>query len=95
MGASDLDQIDASGALVNVSAAHKAFDSKLVKKMGKPFDFDLGVSLSDLPTEFNPLNYIGYASIANTLYELFNVTGKNWKAMRNGPDARTVKSILA
>ena len=49
-----------------------------------------------ITAEFDPLHYVGYASVANTLYRLFGVAPERmWKAVRNGPNARTLNGLLS
>ena len=73
VGATDLDDLGADGHFAKVSGAHNIIDAVLLKKMGKPFDFERGVPSSDLPSSYEFANYITSASVVNTLLSTFSV----------------------
>jgi hypothetical protein len=73
IGASDLTDVDASGNLQTVSAAHQQKDPSLTSIMGRPFDFESSTVRTDLPSTFVESDYISFNSIANTMMSLFGV----------------------
>jgi uncharacterized protein (DUF1501 family) len=86
IGASDLDTIGVDNAFTDVSDAHKSLDSNLLKKMGKPYNFDTGEISTDLPAEYKIGNYISIASVINTVLSGFGVSENDW--MTNDPSRR-------
>lgn len=84
IGAGDQEAVGAP-----VSAAHKGRDERLVKVMGKPFDFDRMMPSAALPATYDAKDYLTFASIANSLYQLFGVDpARYWTLGRNKPAAR-------
>lgn len=100
-GASDCDTLNADGSLANISAAHKTLDANLLKKMGKPYDFDAGNVSNDLPADYKIDHYITAASVINTVLAGFGVAQDLW--MTNDPSrqggervpAKILRKILA
>jgi hypothetical protein len=87
---------DYASATETLSGAHLAFDASKQKSMGRPFDFDLGVSRTDSPTEYKATDYLGVNSIVNTIYSTFGVSSTKYRLVeRNGPTASVIKTILA
>ena len=96
LGSTDLDGLDAQGAFVGVSAAHKAIDAGLVRCIGRPFDFATLASRSDLPAVYKATDYLGYAAVANTVFKLFGVAPASyWPVERNGSAAPVLAGILS
>jgi hypothetical protein len=79
-----------------VSKAHESFDPGALKMMGKPFDFRTGRPRTDLPEAYSPGDYLGMASVANTIYSMFGVPEKQYrKLVRNGDDAPLIPGLTA
>lgn len=78
-----------------LSGAHKRVDAKLVNVIGAPYDPATGLPRSDLPETYKITDYLSYASVGNTIAELFGVpTEKRWVAGRNLPAAASIKPLL-
>ena len=86
---------DGTDAKMELSAAHKAVDSEMVKIMGKPFDFTNGIPKDDLPATYDATHYLNIASVMNTLFTSFDVpTAMHRSATRNGAPAPILKQLL-
>ena len=63
IGATDLDKIDERGDYSHVSDAHKSKDAALIKRMGKPFNFETAMpcvmseEFTNLPLNIRQLYY--------------------------------------
>ncbi len=96
IGGSDLDELDADGNFSKVSGAHRLLDAELVKRIGKPFDFDSGEVSAALPTEYNISDYISIASVINTVFDIFGVSSADWLTndpARQGGDKIAAKTL--
>jgi hypothetical protein len=83
-----------------VSPAHASVDGSAVRFMGKPFDFDTCDTVAGYdPSAWAsnaPESYLTYASVANTIYQLFGVDdAKRWLVKRNGPAAKALLGLLS
>lgn len=95
IGASDLDDLDTDGTYRGVSGAHRKFDDKLLKRMGKPFNFDTMQPAYDIPEHYDGDHYITIASVVNTVYKVFGAnTSHYWKNNRNGVAAKTLQGLI-
>lgn len=89
VGATDIDAVDAA-----ISPAHLAIDMEKLKTLGKPFDFTTGMPTAALPAVYESKDYLTYASVANTVFDMFGVpVAKQWTLGRNGPRAPTLLSL--
>lgn len=78
------------------SKAHLLFDPECVKIMGRPFDFASEVSIFDDKRDFHIKNYLTFASVANTLLDVFGVSEKHHFLLeRNGDRAKVLRSLRA
>lgn len=93
VGESDLDALGADGNFTNVSGAHKSLDSGLLKRMGKPYNFDTGAASSELPAEYKLDNYISAASVINTVLSGFGVAKDAW--VTNDPSRQGGEKVPA
>lgn len=96
VGESDCDSLGADGNFANISAAHKSLDRSLLKKMGKPFNFDAGAISTELPTEYKLDHYISMASVINTVLSGFSVPDDAWLTndpSRQGGDKKLARPI--
>lgn len=74
-------QSDTQAAGETLSKAHLAFDPVPIKMMGRPFDFATGRPRADLPDSYKASDYLGMASVANSIYSLFGVDPKYWRKL--------------
>lgn len=96
IGASDLDELDGNGSYRGVSGAHHKLDGKLLKRMGKPFNFDTMQPAKDTPEDYDGDHYITIASVVNTVYKLFGTSpSHDWKNNRNGVPAKMLAGLMA
>lgn len=96
LGSTDLDQIDDKGSYINVSEAHRSMDLSLIKRMGKPFDFETGRSMDVLPATYQAEHYLTIGSVLNTVYTLFGVPEEKFLTTgRNGKRASILKQLLS
>jgi hypothetical protein len=96
LGSTDLDQIDDKGNYIKVSDAHRGMDPLLIKRMGKPFDFETGRSSDVLPAEYQADHYMTISSVLNTIYTLYGVQEDKFLTNgRNGKRASIVKQLLS
>lgn len=94
VGASDFRE-----ATETLSGAHLEMDASALSIMGLPFDRS---SLSSLPAYQPQLfpryqidDYLNFAAIANTLFELFGCDASHyWTNERNGPPVRGLRGLL-
>lgn len=93
IGQSDMQSVNESGDLLEVSGAHKQLDQSLTKIMGKPFDFAAQMPKSTLAETFQEPEYLTFASVANTLMDMFGVPSQSQFRV-NGTQALTLKSLL-
>lgn len=78
-----------------LSKAHLSFDPTKTRIMGRPFDFSSEKTRNDLPEKYKEEDYILYSSVANTIYELFDVEDSHYRTLgRNQPAAPIIKSVL-
>jgi hypothetical protein len=79
-----------------ISAAHQAFDTEHLKVMGKPFDAATLRTSDDKPDVYRAGDYLSFAMVANTVFELFDVDKSHyWLTERNGQVARTMSKLLS
>ena len=100
IGSTDLDTLDATGNFTAVAPAHRSLDQELLKKFGRPFDFDAGHSSLNLPASYNLNDYISSASVINTVMDLLGISSSNWLGNETRPGAnsgpaRTIKTLHA
>ena len=96
VGASDLPSVDASGQLTGVSGAHRQRDPDLIKLMGRPFDVPSLTATAALPAAFDQTQYLNFASVANTIYQLFGADPSHLRqVVRNGPAAPVLSGLLS
>ncbi|HEX4925122.1 MAG TPA: DUF1501 domain-containing protein [Bdellovibrionales bacterium] len=91
LGASDFQSPDET-----LSPAHLQIDAGKMKFIGRPFDFAASaIKEGYAPAAFSPRDYIGAASVINTVYEAFGVDRvKYWPVEKDGPAAPVLKGIL-
>jgi hypothetical protein len=78
-----------------LSAAHLALDPNKLRSFGRPFDFASGQVRSDLPSTYNASDYLGFNSVINTIFSLFDVAASNWRSVeRNGTTANVIRQLL-
>lgn len=78
-----------------LSGAHLALDHDRVKIMGRPFDFSSMRPSTAKPEAYHAGDYLGFASIANTIYRKFGIADEHlWEAERNGPKASILTPLL-
>lgn len=78
-----------------LSKAHLRFDGQSLSMMGRPFDFATGLPRVDLPETYKPEDYLGMASVANSIYSLFGVSSAHYRKLaRNGANAPLVPGLL-
>jgi hypothetical protein len=95
-GGQVIGESDTRAAGEAVSKAHSTFDPSSLKMMGKPFDFASSRVRADLPAAYDPADYLGMASVANTMYSLFGVSKDRYRKLaRNGADAPVVAGLLS
>jgi hypothetical protein len=94
IGASDLEDVDAAGEIINVSGAHLQKDKSLVYTMGKPFDFAMGDAVDSLPEQFRAEDYLTIGSVNNTMMNLFGVPEQRYHRDASGQRSRLLKNIL-
>ncbi|MEI8025965.1 MAG: DUF1501 domain-containing protein [Pseudomonadota bacterium] len=95
IGATDLDVLDDKGLYQNLSKAHLEFDPELIKRMGKPFDFDTMRPASESQEDFNADQYLTMASIANTILKMYGCDeSKYWSNTRNSGKAKILSGLL-
>ena len=86
---------DRATASEKVSKAHATMDTNAIKIMGRPFDFEKGISRADLPDTFKPEDYLAIGSVVNTLYSQFGVSKDKYRVVaRNGATAPLVSTLL-
>ncbi|MBX9769097.1 MAG: DUF1501 domain-containing protein [Bdellovibrionales bacterium] len=91
LGASDFATLNET-----VSGAHKTLDPDFLKVMGRPFDFTQMRPRADLPGQFLATDYITTGSVANTIYELFQVEKrKYWSVLRNGQTDPVLSALIS
>lgn len=96
IGATDLDSLDANGNYQNVSPVHLELDSVLIKRMGKPFDFDSMRPSNVLPENFDMDDYLTIGSVVNSLLKMYGCDeSRYWANTRNGKKARILSGLLA
>lgn len=96
IGATDLDSVDESGNYQNVSKSHLELDSDLIKRMGKPFDFDTMRPSTVLPDSFDVDQHLTIASVANSILKMYGCDeSKYWMNTRNGKKAKILSGLLA
>jgi len=79
-----------------LSPAHLILDKNKLKAMGRPFDFDRGISRTDLPAEYKAADYLGIGSVVNTIQSSFGVDRSHWRLTeRNGVIAPVIKQLLS
>ena len=78
IGASDLDVLGPDGNFAAASAAPLSVDANLLKRAGKPYDFDAGEISASLPSEYHLNDYISMASVINTVLDAFGVPTAKW-----------------
>jgi len=87
---------DYASSTETLSSAHLLFDKGKFKTMGRPFDFDRGISRTDLPTEYKASDYLGIGSVVNTIQSAFGVPQSRWRlSERNGAIAPVIKQLLS
>jgi uncharacterized protein (DUF1501 family) len=90
IGGSDLYAVDEE-----VSSAHLSQDGQKLKAMGRPFDFARGVVREDKPEAYVSGDYLNYASVANTIYEVFGVGRERYRVVeRNAGVAPVLGQLL-
>jgi hypothetical protein len=90
IGASDYQTSDET-----LSGAHQQFDTKGIKFMGKPFDFSAMRPRTDLPAAFDVRDYLTFNSVANTIYDLFQVPKEQYRTLgRDLPIAPSLKGLI-
>ena len=75
IGSSDLTTLDAGGNIEGASGAHTQRDPGLLKLMGRPFDYATFRSSEAVPATYDPAHYLNFGSLANTIFDLFGVSG--------------------
>jgi len=86
---------DYQSSNAKLSGAHKSFDAEAKCIMGNPFDFDKMISRTDLPSAYDPKDYLTASSIINTVYKMYGVSKEQYRIIeRNGPAARTLDGLL-
>ena len=99
IGASDLETVDAAKD-ENISGAHKAAESTAAQggsclmPMGKPFDFENGVSRTDKPAQFNIRDYLTIQSVTNTLLRHFGYSDDKMFRDPDGLQFQTIEKHL-
>jgi hypothetical protein len=87
---------DYASSTETLSGAHLAFDQAKQKAMGRPFDFDKGLSRTDLPVDYKAADYLGVNSVVNTIYSIFDVSNLKYRLVeRNGVVAPVIKTLLS
>ena len=95
IGATDLDVLDDKGVYQNLSKAHLEFDPELIKRMGKPFDFDTMRPSTGAQEVYRADQYITMASVANTILKMYGCDeSKYWSNTRNSGKAKILSGLL-
>lgn len=78
-----------------VSKAHVSLDRDQVKSMGRPFDFTKSISRMDLPADYKAVDYLGFNSVINTVYDRFGVPSNRMRLLeRNGAVAPVIRALI-
>jgi hypothetical protein len=94
IGATDLDSLDNSGKYQNLSKAHLEFDPELIKRMGKPFNFET-MQPYEGSEVFQVDQYLTMGSVVNTILKLYGCDeSKYWSNTRNGSKAKILNGLL-
>jgi hypothetical protein len=94
IGATDLDSLDNSGNYQNLSKPHLEFDPELIKRMGKPFNFE-SMQPYEAPEVFHADHYLTMGSVVNTILKLYGCDeSKYWSNTRNGSKAKILAGLL-
>lgn len=80
-----------------ISNAHVALDRDKVSAMGRPFDYETGLSRTDLPNEYKHDDYLNYLSVVNTIYSVFGVPADRHMSPNktNTKPSRVLTQLLA
>ena len=80
-----------------LSRAHERFDTKRIRAIGRPFNFESGLSRIDLPEEFDESGYLTMNSVINTLFSAFGVSNDLYLKVNGASSAkaRVIKQILS
>jgi len=93
VGQSDLQDISEFEG--SASPAHVELDEKLIKAMGRPFNFDSFETSTDLPESYDVNHYLNVSSVINTIYKIFNIPAEQHRRLeRNGDFAPVLENIL-
>jgi hypothetical protein len=87
---------DSRTADEEISPAHRAFDPDHLKVMGRPFDAATLQASRALPEVYHAGDYLSFAMVANTVYQLFGVDRRHyWVTERGGDVARVMPGLLS
>jgi hypothetical protein len=78
-----------------LSKVHASLDPTSLKVMGRPFDFSTMRPRTDLPTSYDVKDYLNFASVINTIYQMFNVPKSRYRKLdRFGSVAPVLSGLI-